>query len=472
MPAQPKPCQHATIQLEPSACATRVGFEPVSAGEVLAAAVASGENPYSDPNSTQAAAEEFSSFFPAPLILPGDELAYEPDEEGQAFHEWLGMKERNKPTKRRNVLYVAAAPRVTPEAKHIEAWTEIRCAAGQHDATGETPQPPQAEDVIGFLGAFYHGMQVKPFPQRLRFVRWADEIDHNDTAKDISYIGLAAKDNCTRIRARPCPDGIFEAQLNLEDILDAALAMLPADAYAILLLVDHDLYESEEDDFCCGRAYGGSRVCVVQTARYHPALDEHAGIDRAHMWPASHCKAYLDKLCRAEGIKIPTRKAAALTARSRKQPSAPGPLRLAIAAAATATTAQRPKTTTTASDDDVRRQLQGLWFSRLARTAAHELGHCLGLAHCVYAACLMQGTASVAEDVRQPPYLCVVCVSKVGHAVACELEKKRKPEEVAGYLVERYQTLARVCGRWEEAGVGMFAGYSAWVRARIANMQR
>lgn len=32
-------------------------------------------------------------------------------------------------------------------------------------------------------------------------------------------------------------------------------------------------------------------------------------------------------------------------------------------------------------------------------------------------ACAMQGTASMAEDLRQPPYLCPVCAKKVARAV-------------------------------------------------------
>jgi archaemetzincin len=33
------------------------------------------------------------------------------------------------------------------------------------------------------------------------------------------------------------------------------------------------------------------------------------------------------------------------------------------------------------------------------------LGHCFGIAHCVYYACSMQGTASIIENSKQPLYL-------------------------------------------------------------------
>lgn len=99
------------------------------------------------------------------------------------------------------------------------------------------------------------------------------------------------------VRYRPSPDGIAKNQLNLNDLLDVMIRLLPSDAFAVVFLVDHDLYEDEEDDFCAGRAYGGSRVSVVSSLRYHPSLDSFADIIHEHMWPASHCTQFVDNLC-------------------------------------------------------------------------------------------------------------------------------------------------------------------------------
>lgn len=517
MPRQTPKCQHKTILLKPSACAAHVGYKAATARGILAAAELSDESLGSDSGAEEDAALQLSAFFPAPLILPGDELAYEPDEEGQSYHDWLDEEERNRPVSKRATLYVASVPVIDSSARHIGSWTRLGAQGSSVASDDQAVEAPLAEDIIDYLGAFYHGMHVKPLPGQLAFTGWDGEEDPEDISSGISYIGLAAKNNCTRVRVRLSPDGVYPKQLNLEDILDAAIEMLPRDAYALLLLVDHDLYENDEDDFCCGRAYGGSRVCVVQSARYHPALDQQAGIERAHMWPSSHCRAYLDKVCRAEGITVSRASRGVMaTAGSESSTSSLEPIRLAIDAATRAATDQSTKTTAatttpaaSASPTQDQREhnlkMQGLWLSRLARTTAHELGHCLGLDHCVYHACLMQSTASMAEDVRQPPYLCPVCLRKVTHAIAVELlgggtsgkdckaasntRKKTKKgidqssaagesasaggggekEVRTAYMVQRYTVIAEFCEKW--IGVGMFAGYRAWALARITALR-
>lgn len=80
-------------------------------------------------------------------------------------------------------------------------------------------------------------------------------------------MGLTTSAESIGIRTHPWKDGIFKGQLDLDELLDTAINILPDDAYALLMLVEHDLFEDEDDDFCCGQAYGGNREAVVSTAR-------------------------------------------------------------------------------------------------------------------------------------------------------------------------------------------------------------
>jgi archaemetzincin len=54
-----------------------------------------------------------------------------------------------------------------------------------------------------------------------------------------------------------------------------------------------------------------------------------------------------------------------------------------------------------------------LYRRRAFQLLAHEIGHVLGMAHCVYYRCLMQGTNSLAESDSIPLHLCPVCRDKL-----------------------------------------------------------
>jgi archaemetzincin len=60
--------------------------------------------------------------------------------------------------------------------------------------------------------------------------------------------------------------------------------------------------------------------------------------------------------------------------------------------------------------DDPRRLLV-----RTLKVASHELGHLLGLQHCVFYRCVMNGGNSLAEVDRTPIHLCPVCLAKLDH---------------------------------------------------------
>ncbi|TKA61938.1 hypothetical protein B0A55_10820 [Friedmanniomyces simplex] len=311
------------------------------------------------------------STFPAPLVLPGDELSFDPKYPPQSFRSWKQLKERNAVTDRRRTIYVVAPPKVTQDVQFVDHWA---VPEGIADAI----KAPAVEDIVNYLQAFYHGLPVRVLHEpELCFVDWEDGVrkkvsSESDRARKPRDVALATGSEAIHIRVRKYES--FPAQLNLNNLLDVAISILPDDAYALLMIVNHDLYEDEDDDFCCGRAYGGSRVAVVSTAS--------------------------------------------------------------------------PTLGTTQS----RRHLELLWLSRVCKTASHELGHCFGIDHCIYYACVMQGTAGLSEDARQPPYVCPVDSAKLLTATGAD-------------EMDWLRALLGFCERFGDDA--LFAAFAAWLRVRL-----
>lgn len=323
---------------------------------------------------------------------------------------------------------------------------------------------PESKDVLDYLGAFYHGLPVKMLPSpNLCFTADVDDESSSPKTKSKGTNSKAAEtksptlwlnthtpSGCIGIRTRATPKGDFSHQLNLNDLLDAAIEILPDDAYALLMLVEHDIYEDEDDDFACGRAYGGSRIAVVSGARYNPILDATQRVERDHAWPASHCEKYMERCCEIaesddedetmEGVEF--EEAVTVTSASSNAGVAI-PMHAALSAHVSLPSLDLAPSVAA---------LSGMWLGRVCRTASHELGHCFGIDHCVYYACAMQGTASVIEDARQPPYLCPVDLAKVLNATGADQK-------------ERYKALLAFCEKNEEAH--LFAAYGAWIRRRL-----
>lgn len=362
--------------------------------------------------------------------------------------------------------------------------------AGKEKVSFRAPFP-ETGDVLEYLKAFYHGLPVKLLPgEKLCFT---DDVE-DDSVVDISpspskrvkgnqkstgkskspkekfptlWLNTQTSAGCVGIRTRKTPKGAFSHQLNLNDLLDAVIEILPKDAYALLLLVEHDIFEDEDDDFACGRAYGGSRIAVVSGARYDPMLDEEQRVPTQHAWPASHCRGYVENCIReaeeeGEGDKIPKKK--------RKQKrrtvqdediqmkddnAALSPMHAALSAHLS------PFPSPSSSFRDHSTLLKtlhsSLWLGRISRTASHELGHCFGIAHCVSYACVMQGTASIIEDARQPLYLCPIDLAKVLYATG---------------MSERgwYGALLGFCQKCQDGGQ-LWRAFGRWIEGRVGELE-
>lgn len=435
----PQGCTHSSVCYTSSSHAIAAGFKRPSkqvrlaAGEPTLAMSPEEECIVDDPKT-----------FPPPLVLPGDDLAEDPEFPPQSYREWFREEERNPVTGKRKTVYVASVPLVDDVVSFMKSWSTPHKL---EDAL-RTPTP-KFSDVRDYLASFYYGLSVKALDKlSLEFQSWEEPRKYKRPQQVPKHVGLRVGDECVRIRTRPCPDGMYQAQLNLVDLLDAAISMLPSNAYALLLLVDHDLYENEDDVFVCGRAYGGSRVAVISSARYNPDIDALQFVDRVHSWPMSHCKDYMSALCSTSEPKAkrqkksPSAKVDKTHGLSEPAAASSGPLDVAFSVSCSLSTL--PWTA---------ESLTALWLGRICRTASHELGHCFGIDHCVYYACCMQGTASIHEDARQPPYICSVDQAKLLRATG-STEARRD------------RALLSFCERPGLKGTQFFGPFAAWLHAK------
>ncbi|WP_372365237.1 archaemetzincin [Candidatus Uabimicrobium sp. HlEnr_7] len=65
-----------------------------------------------------------------------------------------------------------------------------------------------------------------------------------------------------------------------------------------------------------------------------------------------------------------------------------------------------------------------LCFSRTAKTATHEIGHMLGIRHCIAFDCCMNGSNNRSESDKHPLWLCPMCLNKVNWFLPFNITKR------------------------------------------------
>jgi archaemetzincin len=58
------------------------------------------------------------------------------------------------------------------------------------------------------------------------------------------------------------------------------------------------------------------------------------------------------------------------------------------------------------------------------QTLTHEIGHILGLRHCQWLACLMQGSNHLEESDRRPLNVCPICLRKLQSAIGFNIVER------------------------------------------------
>jgi len=154
-------------------------------------------------------------------------------------------------------------------------------------------------------------------------------------------------------------------QLRVDESLLKLRNLIPNDAICMIALTMFDLYGDETDLFVAGMAAGNHRVAIFSFYRYDPALTFSIG----------------------DWYDI---------------------------------------TEDSSMNTDDRKKLV---MQRSCKLLVHEIGHLLGIDHCIYYDCCMNGSGHLTEDFRQPMHLCPVDLHKLQTLVGFD-------------IVTRYQGLA------------------------------
>lgn len=173
------------------------------------------------------------------------------------------------------------------------------------------------------------------------------------------------------------------------------------DAFLLMALTMEDLYEEEPDLFVSGMAAGGSGVAVFSFARYSPNF-----IFSREYWYRW----------------IPV-------------------------------TSQESKT-----------QSAIILAHRICKLFVHELGHLLGIDHCKWYRCCMNGSGHLAEDHSQPLYLCPIDLRKVQFRLRLSVED----------LMIRYQKLYGFYRSVvpKSCSLCSFESDAQWIVNRIGKIQK
>ena len=139
-------------------------------------------------------------------------------------------------------------------------------------------------------------------------------------------------------------------QLTVHSILTQLKQSIPDNALCLIGFTMSDLYDTKPDLFVAGMASGNRRVGVFSFYRYHPTLTF-----STEFWYEIHSSV-------------------------------------------------------TVADEAETKQIV---LQRSCKLIVHEIAHLMGVDHCIWFSCCMNGSGHIAEDFKQPMFLCPVDLHKL-----------------------------------------------------------
>ena len=226
------------------------------------------------------------------------------------------------------------------------------------DMDPPTEIAPDFNDLADYAERFY-GIPVRVLPpielrvdKERQVLVW--ENDPANTEKPSSYRKkLRRKDISIRFHEKT---GHF--QLHAVNLLGKFREIVPEDALVLMALTRMDIYLDESDLFVAGLAGGNTRVGIFSLKRYDPSLT----FSTEHWYDI--------------------------------------------------TTTVSHKASSSIQSKETSKKLM---LQRSIKLLVHEIAHLLGLDHCIWYSCCMNGSGHLTEDFRQSMHLCPVDLCKLQH---------------------------------------------------------
>ena len=238
---------------------------------------------------------------------------------------------------------------------------------------------PSMRALQEYTEAFYRGMRVCVLPP-------IDVVVPAKSGQPVLWRDTASDDGSGTAELPHRRHG-KRIQLQIDGVLNQLRSSVHVDdALMVVAVTMHELFDAPTDLFVAGMASGLHSVAVFSFTRYHPQM-----VFSPEFWwkidmPAAPAK--------------PQQKA--VRSSRRKRPAA------AAAAAGAAKSSQQHDEGAAGSR---------LLLERCCKLLVHEIGHLLGIDHCIHYSCCMNGSGHLEEDFKQPSFLCPVCLHKA-HALA------------------------------------------------------
>ena len=256
-----------------------------------------------------------------------------------------------------------------------------------------TELTPKFEDLADYTQRFYD-VPVEVLPAIELQVDTKEKVlvwenDDQTTEEPSSRKRLRRRDSI-RIRFHK-ETGHF--QLKADTLLGKVKQVMPSDAICLMALTMMDVYLDEPDLFVAGLAAGNTRAGVFSLRRYDPSLEF-----STEFW-------YDIAKVKSKGSPAESREAAQVM------------------------------------------------LQRSIKLLVHEIAHLLGIDHCIWYSCCMNGSGHLSEDFQQSMHLCPVDLRKLQHLCGFDIPSrysrlkeffaKHKLEEERLWIEKRLQSIGK-----------------------------